>query len=593
MTDQKIENLLSLALDATEEERARSLDLDVGYDPIEKNWELIVKYSGSLKEAEKLGAEVVELANEYAVVTIPESAVALFAQLPQVEYIEQPKRLFFEADFGKAVSCITSVQQAAFLSGGLTGKGTFVAVLDSGIDYEAPDFRNEDGTTRIRCLWDQTVPGSPPEGYAMGTEFTREQIDAALSEETDGARREIVPHRDLSGHGTSVAAIAAGNGRGSAGGQYAGAAPEAELLVVKLGIGKQEGFPRTSELMQGLDYVLRKALEYQKPVAVNISFGNTYGAHDGTSLLSRFIDDVSNFWKSVICVGSGNEGNAAGHASAALEQGVLTVVELGVQEQQPTLNLQIWKSYVDEVEISIESPSGVRAGPFQETLGPQRFILQETELLLYYGKPAPYSTNQEIFIEFLPRGSYVASGIWRVRLFPRRVVTGTVQMWLPGQEVLNRGTAFRYPDPGLTLTVPSTADRVITVGAYDAGTLSYAAFSGRGGVRISSLEHLGTVSAGWWKPDLAAPGVEVTTLRGGGGYGPASGTSFAVPFVSGSAALLMEWGIVRGNDPFLYGEKVKSYLRRGAKPLPGFDTYPNNQVGWGALCVKDSLPVQL
>ena len=105
--------------------------------------------------------------------------------------------------------------------------------------------------------------------------------------------------RDISGHGTAVAAIAAGNGRGS-GGVYAGVAPQSEFIVVKLGNPMSGGFPRTTELMQGIDYVIRKAQELRMPVAVNISFGNTYGARDGTSLLERFIDDISNIWKSCI-----------------------------------------------------------------------------------------------------------------------------------------------------------------------------------------------------------------------------------------------------------------------------------------------------
>ena len=591
MEDQKIENLLNLALDATEEERAKSLELDVGYDPIDRKWDLIIKYSGSLEAVRALGAEVVELINEYAIITILESQITQLSEIPEIEYIEKPKRLFFQVDYGRAVSCIQSVQQTSSFAGGLRGAGTLVAVLDSGVDYTSPDFRNEDGTTRILNLWDQTVTGNPPTGYVMGTEYTKEQINEALLQNTIADQQAVVASRDISGHGTPVTAIAAGNGRGSQGGRYAGVAPEAELLLVKLGNARQNSFPRTSELMQGLNYVLQKALEYQKPVAVNISFGNTYGSHDGTSLLERFIDDISNYWKNVICVGSGNEGTSAGHTSFRLSVGTSETVSLAVQENETTLNLQIWKSYEDEMEISIESPSGVRVGPFQEILGPQRFVLQETELLLYYGKPSPYSVDQEIFVDFLPRGNYIASGIWKIYLIPRKIVTGLVQMWLPSQSVLNQGTAFLLPVQNATITIPSTSARVITVGAYDARTLSYADFSGRGNVIALPSDSQGYVSAGWWKPDLVAPGVQITTLAADGGYRAFSGTSFATPFVTGSAALLMEWGIVKGNDPFLYGEKVKAYLRRGAKPLPGFTEYPNSQVGYGAICVENSLPM--
>ena len=577
---QKAENLLNLALDATSEEREKSLELEVGYQPLDQEWDLIIKYSGNLEAVREIASSVTELSNEYAILTVPESRIEQLTRVPQIEYIEKPKRLFFEAANGKRASCILPVQAAPLK---LYGKGILTAVIDSGIDYSHPDFRNTDGSTRIRALWDQSIAGNPPEGYFLGTEYTQDQINAALQEPTKVRQEQVVPSRDVSGHGTSVAAIAAGNGRGSVGGIYAGVAPESELLIVKLGNPRREGFPRTTELMQGVDYVLRKALEYRMPVAINISFGNTYGSHEGTSLLERYLDDMSNYWKSVICVGSGNEGTSAGHTSGMLKEREEQRVELGVQQREPALNVQLWKSYVDEVDISVIGPSGVRVGPISERFGTQRFRIGGTEILLYYGKPSPYQTNQEIYFDFIPTGSYIDSGVWQIVLTPRKVVTGIYQMWLPSQSVLNQGTAFLNPVSSDTLTIPSTASRVVTVGAYDARSFSYADFSGRG-----ALEK----NAEMWvqKPDLAAPGVRVTTAKAGGGYGEYSGTSFAVPFVTGSAALLMEWGIIRGNDPYLYGEKVKAYLRRGARHLPGYERWPNNHLGYGVLCVESSLP---
>ena len=296
------------------------------------------------------------------------------------------------------------------------------------------------------------------------------------------------------------------------------------------------------------------------PIAVNISFGNTYGPHDSTSLVERFLNDISDTWKNVICIGSGNEGAAAGHASGLVSDEEEAVQELAVQERETVLNVQIWKSYVDEMDISVVNPSGERVGPFREILGPQRFLLGNTELLIYYGEPKPYSVRQEIYISFLPVQSYVDSGVWRIILTPRRIVDGTYQMWLPAQAALNVGTAFLTPNSMSTLTVPSTASQAVTVAAYDARTFSYADFSGRG---PAAVYEGGNVP----KPDLAAPGVLVNAPVPGGGYRAFSGTSFAAPFVTGSAALLMEWGIARGNDPYLYGEKVKAYLRRGARAV--------------------------
>ena len=570
MADQKLENILNLALDATEEERQKSLELDVGYDAIEREWDLIVKYSGSLEEIRNLGIQVVELQNEFAIVTIKESLIERLSEFPQIEYIEKPKRLFFSVENGKIASCIPPVQRPPY---NLTGRGVLVGVIDSGIDYANPVFQNADGTTRIRNLWDQSLSQNPPEGYLIGTEYTSEQINEALRQPTMQERRQIVPSQDISGHGTAVAGVAAGGTN-----EYRGVAYESELIVVKLGIPKLDGFPRTTELMQAIDYVVRKALEYQMPIAINISFGNTYGSHDGNSLLEQFIQDIANRWKSVICIGTGNEGNTAGHVSGVLSDDVEEEIELAVQENESTINVQIWKAYYDVMDISIQSPSGVRVGPIQEIPGSQRFRIGETELLLYYGEPGPYTIDQEIFIDFLPRTDYINSGVWKIILTPRRIISGNYALWLPSSNVLNEGTGFLFPSVQGTLTIPSTAFRTIGVGAYNSETMTYADFSGRGsGARI--------------KPDIVAPGVNIRAPIPGGSFGEFSGTSFATPFVTGSAALMMQWGIVYGNDPFLYGEKVKAYFQRGAREILGFTEYPNEVVGYGALCLRASLPI--
>ena len=587
---QKMENLLNLALDATGEERMRSEELEVGYDPAENEWELILKFSGSMENIRRITVSAAELLNGYAVVVVKESRIEELASLPEVEYVEKPKSLYFEVQNGRQVSCIDTVQLPLF---SLSGAGTLIGIIDSGIDCENPDFRNEDGTTRILSLWDQTAEGTPPEGYARGAEFTADQIDEVLKIADGEERRRLLPGRDVSGHGTAVAGIAAGNGRGSEGRKFRGAAPDAGLIIVKMGNARREGFPRTTELMEGVDYVIRKAMDLRRPVAVNISFGNTYGSHDGSSLLERFLNDISGVWKNVICVGSGNEGSTAGHTSGTVGDEEEEIVQLAVQQREPALSVQIWKSYVDDLEVSVENPSGERVGPFREILGPQRFYLGGTELLIYYGEPKPYSVRQEIYISFQPRASgsglsgvsqnYVDAGVWQIVLTPRQVVDGRYQMWLPSQNALQIGTAFLLPVSLATLTIPSTASQVVTVAAYDGRTFSYADFSGRGAdedpERASGI-----------KPDLAAPGVRVTAPAPGGGYMEMTGTSFAAPFVTGGAALLMEWGIVRGNDPYLYGEKVKAYLRRGARELPGYEEWPNVQLGYGALCVRESLP---
>ena len=583
MNNPKFENLLNLALDTTFEEREKSEQLNVGYELEDDTWDLIVKYSGNLDRLKETYPQIriQELLNEYAILNVPQELLEVIAKAEEIEYVEKPKRLFFNVNQGKRASCILPLQTA---HDNLSGAGVLVALLDSGIDYAHPDFRNPDGTTRILNLWDQTLE----------REFTEEEINAALAAGSESERYQIVPSRDISGHGTHVAGIAAGNGRAS-NGLYRGVAYESQLLVVKLGTQRERSFPRTTELMTGLDFVIRKALEYQKPIAVNVSFGNTYGSHSGTSLLETFIDDMANYWKNSIVIGTGNEGAARGHTSGnfreesqvpvpeeqQLPEGTfLQNVQLAVGEFESNLNLQIWKSYADEFEIILITPNGTRVGPIASLLGTQRLQVEETELLIYYGEPSAYSIYQEIYIDFIPVEDYIDSGIWEVRLIPVKIVQGNYDMWLPSQGALNAGTGFLYPTEETTLTIPSTASKVISVGAYDARYRQLADFSGRGYTRETNQI----------KPDIVAPGVNITSAAPGGGYNVRSGTSMATPFVTGSAALMMEWGIVNGNDPFLYGEKIKAYLIRGAKPIELLEEYPNPLVGWGTLCLRDSLP---
>lgn len=581
---QKQENLLNLALDSTEEERVQSEILNVGFDESTRRWEVIVKYHGDLERIANEEIDVEILLAGYAIVTLPEKYMEALADMEETEYIEKPKSLTYGLFEAKENSCIyPSLQQEK----NLTGQGVLMAIIDSGIDYLLPDFQFN-GESRILYLWDQSQPPDEtkgqhtPAGFRVGTEFNKAQIDAAIQAATKtGNRREalqIVPQQDTSGHGTGVAAVAASSNSSIL---LKGVASGCELLIVKLGTTPENDFPGTTQLMRGITYALRKALELNRPLVINLSYGNSYGSHDGTSLLERFLDNASGVGRNVICVGCGNEGAGGGHIEGNVK--VDDMVELAVAERELTLNIQLWKSYEDRFGVILVSPGRVR---YEVVLsgspGRQEVVLGTTKVLIYVGMPTPYSSLQELFFVFLPTGAYVDSGVWEWQFTPEKIVSGNYQMYLPTVALRNSGTRFFQPTPNLTLTIPSTARAVISVAAYNDTLNAYADFSGRG-LPESGQIYLDSEGG---KPDLAAPGVGILAAKAGGGTDTYTGTSFAAPMVSGAAALLMEWGIVQGNDPYLYGEKVKAFLRKGAKPIRGEGSYPNNRVGDNGIIVS-------
>ena len=604
MDSQKLENLLNVALQTDKTERNFENDIDVGFNPVKNTWELIVKYNGDLTFVESLGGTVEELILGYAIIVIPEESIPELVNRSEIEYVEKPKRLFYSILESKRVSCIFQVASAPY---NLSGRNVLVGVLDSGLDVWDRDFRNPDGTTRVRYFLDQQT----------GREWTADEINAVLMSET-GAENDLDEGQnqtnlrnlpiDVSGHGTAVAKIAAGNGNGS-GERFRGVAPDSELIIVKLGTSVNESFPRTTQLMSGLTYVVKKAVSMNMPIAINLSFGNTYGSHDGTSILERFMDNVSEIGRCVICVGSGNEGTTFGHTGGFLVQGERVRQQISIGEYERSLSIQLWKNYADRFRISFIAPSGQQIEIDTVGLGKRVNSLAQTEILTYVGEPAPYSVNQEIYFELSPETMlrnntrYLNSGVWEVRIEGEEIVYGRYDMYLSSGVTRGENTGFFTPTPEATFTIPSTAGKVITVGAYNGATDSYASFSGRGfdlGRGEKSRIIIQNV-----KPDIAAPGENIIISRRiqtalpfplnnmSGDYmvEAVSGTSFATPLVTGSAALLMEWGIINGNDPYLYGEKVKAYLINGARHISGLSEYPNSQVGWGALCVRDSIPV--
>lgn len=566
MNNPKADAALNLSLSLPESLHEKSTSLSAVLTG--SVWEILVLASQDLSFLTKLypQIEVSMLLENFALLRLPPSLIPTVSALPQILYIEMPHYISFEILSGKRSSCITQVTLPPL---SLTGNGVLVGFVDSGIDLTHPDFQDSNGNSRVLFLWDQTRDEYPPDGYLFGTEYNNEKINEAL-------RMGKTLSKDESGHGTATAGIACGNGNAS-NGRYRGIAPEAKLIVVKM--RKNKGlYPRTTELLSGIDYCIKKALKFNRPLVLNISFGNNYGSHTGNSLSELYLNRVSLLGRISIIAAAGNEGASPVHTSGFLDQTVN--VDFSISERQTSLNMQLWKDYADDVRIKLRAPSGTEY-TLSDNFGTNIETLDQTRIAFYNSAPSPFQRLQEYYFEFFPIADsfYLTSGVWSLIIEPISIKNGSFEMWLPSASSLNGATRFLSPDPYNTLTIPSSANSVITVGAYDAKTNTPADFSGRGAAAMPNL---------LTKPDLVAPGVSITVPSFPSGYQTVSGTSFAAPFVTGSAALLMEWGIVKRNNLFLYGEQLKTWLIAGAKELPGYPI-PNPRTGWGALCLEASL----
>ncbi len=561
-----IDSELVAAISLSPEQLLETGELRVGYMPEVSRFEVIIRYHGELEDIiERLpGVYGEKLTEQYAILILSREEIEEIATWTQVEYVEKPKALL-PSDLGALrESCITTVQLPQTF--GLHGRGTCVGIMDSGIDYLHPAFITEGGESRIAALWDQT----------LGEIYTREEITAAIQASQTGGREaayRIVPSRDALGHGTQVAGIAAGNGRGSDG-TSRGVADEAELVVVKLTENQGYGFTKTTSVMRALKYIIETARELEKPVGVNISMGTNIGGHDGQSLFETYIDDWSRRWINSIVVAAGNERAAGRHTGGMLTEGEWKEIEIHIGEGRQSVMFQIWKEYADRLYINVGAPNGQNTGFVREGSGIFQTVMDGTRVLVYFGEPNPYSASSTIYINLFS-GEGVAPGLWRIYLLGEDLISGRYDIWMTGTVSGRGNTYFLVPEEDTTITMPVTARTVIGVGAYNHMTGAIAPFSSRGYSRNDQII----------SPDLVAPGVDVLTTVPGGGYGLVSGTSMAAPFVSGSAALMMEWGIVQGRDVFLYGERLRAMLMAGADRNFGDYQFPNRDWGYGKLCL--------
>lgn len=483
------------------------------------------------------------------------------------------------------------------------GQGVLIGFLDTGIDYLREDFKASGGRTRIAAVWDQTIQSVNYEedtGEAAGTEqydreqaqgmvqygtvYTREDINAALAAEREGQNPyDIVPSRDENGHGTFLAGVAAASKTAD----YIGAAPEAEILMVKLKPAKKylrdfyllpervEAYSET-DMMMGVRFLQQYAIREKKPLVICVGLGTSSGSRTGALPFADLLNTLARQVNTVVVTCTGNEANNRTHTSGlAVSDTEPSEIEITVGADERGFVMEIWAESLDILSVAITSPSGERISRIPariDTGGVYNFLLERSQVAVDYRVVESASGYEVIFMRFINP----AQGIWKIHLYSLTNIVGRYNAWLPLKQFLSGDTYFLNSNPSTTLTEPSAAERVISVGAYNHITDASYAASGRG-----------YTATGLIKPDFVAPGVDVYGVRAGGGYTTRTGTSVAAAHAAGAAALLLTWGVTDGNLPYMGTNEVKSVLIRGAK-RENNTVYPNNIYGYGKMDVIEA-----
>lgn len=471
------------------------------------------------------------------------------------------------------------------------GAGVIVGFVDTGINYTDSLFRNVDGSTRIIGIWDQTnnsdnsnnienETAKPFSAFSAlyGTQYTAEEINLALNSDNPAS---IVPTRDENGHGTFLASIAAGNRDERAG--FSGAAPQASIAMVKLKPAKQylrdfyliqdgaEAY-QENDIMMGVSYLYFLARKYSMPLVVCIPLGTNMGSHMGMSRLGQYLNQVSLSNGSAVITAAGNETGARHHFRAVMDADTDEVTaELRVGEREAGFSMELWAENMGAYTVGFISPTGEVAREISVPLRGENtvsFLLEQTQITVYTQIADVSAGSQFIFMRF----ENPMSGIWRILIRNSLDIRETFHIWLPVRGFISDETYFLRPDPDTIITDPGNARYPITVTAYDHTKNSIYIHASRG----YSL-------SGRIKPDLAAPGVNILGASvSGRRLTRMSGTSVSAAHLAGAAAILLNWGVLNANYPYLNTPVLKSIFVRGAQRNPAL-TYPNREFGYGTL----------
>lgn len=471
---------------------------------------------------------------------------------------------------------ITALQNYPTLN--LMGENIMIGFVDTGIDYQHEVFRNLDGSTRIAGIWDQTIQtGELPDGLEFGSEYTQEDINAALRSENP---KELVPSIDENGHGTFLASVAAGSANVE--NRFLGAAPEATLAVVKLkrakaylkdfyAIRQDAVCFQENDIMLGLKYLNDLARKRNMPLVICIALGTNFGGHNGTSLLSFMLDNYSLQMNHCVVVGTGNEASLRHHYYHMFRsKNATSTAELRVGEGVGGFVTELWSKIPNVVTISITSPSGEQTRQISLRQGYRYnflFTFERTEVVVEYRLLLENNDSQLIFMRFKDP----APGIWRIQVQPLQMSEGDFHMWLPTQEFLSGEVYFLEANPDVTLTEPGTGRGSMTVAYYNGRDNAVDINSGRGYTRDGRV-----------KPDFAAPGVSITGAGLNGGFVVRSGSSAVTGLAAGAVALMLGWFEQQPGARGGSTSQIRNLIVLGAEQRPEMD-YPNEEWGYGTL----------
>ncbi|MBH1940448.1 S8 family peptidase [Mobilitalea sibirica] len=539
--------------------------------------DLIIDYGGNESILEIYQEYSPHIMNDrFAVIYLP-STLITERTLVQFGYAAFPSSFGLASERSLEASGVTRIRR--FPAFDLRGAGVLIGVVDTGIDYTNPIFRNEDGTTRIVSIWDQTIESLDeyPEGTFYGTEYSRDQINEALNSENPLV---IVPSMDEIGHGTMMAGIAAGNEVPDR--DFSGVVPESELVVVKLKQAKPIireffGIPldvpcyQENDIIWGVQYLISVARLLDRPMAICIGLGSSQGSHNGRGYLSALLSVAANFPGIAISIAAGNEGNKRRHFFSTVDPAIGSVtMELNVSEDEEGFSMELWGAGPNTYSIDILSPTGEYVPRIVESLVVNReisFLFETTRINVDYRMVEAQSGDQLILLRF----EAPTTGVWTFQVYSRGDLQGAFHCWLPADEFIEPTTYFLQSNPYTTVTAPGNSPLPITVTAYNSETGTIYLGASRGYTRTDDI-----------KPELAAPGVNIISPTLQQGFDIVTGTGAATAHCAGITAMILEWGILREFYPNITTAEVKSFLIRGAFRNERIQ-YPNRDWGYGAI----------